>query len=264
MAEGLLQPEEGEALQVAGGTDNTTVVACVNKNHSRSLELCKVMIPLVRGAKSHWVLLSSFFLPKAQMDSTSCDLNSRRRSGLWERGLPELIFLNMLTSLGRDPTEPVLDLMACRQTAKSQFFVSWRADHAAQWTDALSPASHPWRRPWTPQHEPPDGRVPPQALPYAFVGPGLIERVLERILRDGTESILVVTPLFSHSRLHLFFRLLTVPPLMIPISSAELVPPEGRVIADPVADRRVTLVAGILSGNVHGDGAYAQVWRRAP
>jgi len=235
------------------GTDNITTMVAANKRRSKSLQVSALMADFIPVLYRQGFELSAFHINKEQMDSEfQVDARGRRRSSIWEWGLPRPLVAQICHHLGVASGRPLLDLFASQNVAQSPHFVSLEPNHNALWWDALSPASPPWNETSNPL-------IPERSLLYAFPPPRLLPQVFRRLRQDQPDSLLVVMPCFSTipvwSQLLEFMR---SPPAFLVLYSDELEPPEGRVIARTFSGQRFTFLAAILSPQSCGPAGWTR------
>jgi hypothetical protein len=222
-------------------SDNSTVVAAINKMRSRCIEVAELAGQMVMELADQGLLVSATHLEKAKMDATDCDDRSRRTSSIWEWALHRDIFVAIVEGLAgpdRLTLRRTVDLFAACSSAQSSSFVSWRHDSDNLWTDAFAAS-------WDPAVNP---LLHPDDLLYVFPPETLATRAMLKIEQEcSSVSTLVVLPLFHKTRLDIFERLLIGQPMVWGGGSRSLIPPESREV-NPLNERPdFSFIAGILS-----------------
>ena len=237
------------------GTDNITTKVAAVKRRSRSLQVSAVMKDLIPQVHQLGFDLTAYHIDKLTMDTQfRVDARGRRKSSIWDRGLPPAILQGAMQMLGIPRTTTLIDLFSTPNVAQSPLFVTPEPCHQALWTDALSPGSPSWN--WEQ-----NSLLPRQSLLYAFPPPKLLARLLRRLEQDRPPSLLVVTPCLSTTPHWLQLQQhLIAPPVFVLLHSDDLLPPEGRAIANPIQPIALTYLVAILSPQCSGPEA----WTRDP
>ena len=240
--------QPGQPIRILSLTDSMTVRAAIRNKKTRSVEIARLVSPLLSDLNRwNWLLMSEF-LEKLLMDATIHDDGSRLTSGIWDCAVPMQTWQALIfDQLGHMPTH-VVDLFAEPPTALSKFFVSRfpkavSVDHPAPiWVDALAFSSPPWCSEGNPY-------LTPDTILYAYPPPRMLQSVFARIERDRTPSILVVMPLRSQRAMPNFERLLTATPTLTSVAVQDLVIPEGTNPTMTAAHgQRLDLIVGLSSG----------------
>ena len=247
--------QPGAPVRLLNLTDNMTVRGAFKHKRTRSVEIARIMAPLMSDLNEWNWIVGSEYLQKLLMDATIHDSGSRAVSTIWDCGLPLWMAHSLLTDQGLS-TADLIDLFAEAATALSPRFVS-RFPRSAMdsrpapiWVDALAGSSPAWSAAANPH-------VSTGTVLWAYPPPRFLLQVFARIEADRTESILVVMPLRSQRAMPAFERLLTQTPTLTSIAVHELVVPEGTNPAiEQAYGQRLDLIAGVLSGSPERRKAY--------
>jgi hypothetical protein len=220
--------------------DNTTAVSALRKGRVRCLEMSENLAPVAELMHSSGIQVNPRYLDKASMDASPCDDGSRATSKLWSWQLQRPVFDEMVQDLlgpeimeGRD----LIDMFATCSTSHGSSFVSWRPDHDALWTDAMSES-------WNPDQ---NFEIPPGSILYMFPPENMVLRVLHKIRTECVGVfVLLVMPFFRKLKPEIFESMLIGHPLIWAGGSALMTPPESREVnGNP--DTLFTAIAGVLS-----------------
>ena len=240
--------QTGQPIRILSLTDSITVRAAVRLKRTKSVEIARLVAPLLTDLNRwNWILMIEY-LEKRLMDATIHDDGSRLISSIWDCAIPMWTWQAIICDqLGHMPAR-VIDLFAEPPTARSNLFVSRfpkaaSVDHPAPiWVDALALSSPPWCSEGNPH-------LTPDTILYSYPPPRMLQSVFTRIERDRTPSILVVMPLRSQRAMPSFERLLMATPTLTSVAVQDLVVPEGSNPEVTAAyGQRLDLIAGLLSG----------------
>ena len=237
----------GAPVRLLNLTDNMTVRSAFKNKRTRSVEIARIMAPLMSDLNRWNWIAGSEYLEKLLMDATIHDSGSRAVSTIWDCGLPPWMVCCLLANQGLSSAD-LIDLFAESATAVSQRFVSRFPRSASDstpapiWVDALAGSSPPWSAAANPH-------ISAGTVLWAYPPPRFLLQVFAKIEADCTESILVVMPLRSQRAMPAFERLLTQTPTLTSIAVQELVVPEGtNPTIEQAYGQRLDLIAGALSG----------------
>ncbi len=204
-------------------SDNTTTVACINKQGSTQSFNCNNMARHIWDfavARNIW--LSAAHCPGVL--NTEADLASRVFKDETEWTLNQNVFVQICKLLGK----PTIDLFASRLNCKVKPYCAWQPDPEAIFIDALL-------FDWTEYYF------------YAFPPFSIIHLVLQKIMQEKAEGIVVVPwwptkPWFTQ-----FANMICADPLVIHVTDQTLFLPFS-LRTHPLSGR-LRLIVGTLSGD---------------
>lgn len=151
-------------------SDNTSVVACIDRCASTKLSLLTIVEQIFEWANLRNITLSAEYIRGCE--NTEADRESRVRNIDMEWMLDHTIFYKLCQMY----SVPDIDLFATRINAQLDTFVSWKPDPDACHTNAFTMS---WSR----------------GLNYAFPPFSIIGSMLQKMLEDEA-TILVILPLW--------------------------------------------------------------------
>ena len=212
-------------------TDNTCAVTYLkNMGGSKSMECNNIANRIWSWCVSHNIWLTITHIP-GKLNEIA-DRKSRVFNDFTEWMLDPSIFMQIERRLGR----PKIDLFASKLNCQIKPFVSWGRDPEAQAVDAFT---FPW-----------------EDLSYAFPPFCLIQRVLAKVERDGTDIILVAPMWTTAAWFPQLLRLLIRHPVVLPRRKWTLQLTHSRE-PHPL-HRTLTLMAVVISGNRSKQEAYQE------
>lgn len=151
-------------------SDNTTVVACIDRCASTKLSLLTIIEQIFEWANLKNITLSAEYIKGTE--NIDADRESRIKNIDTEWMLDRKIFSALCDKF----FVPDLDLFASRINAQLHDFVSWKPDPDASYTNAFT---IPWSR----------------GLNYAFPPFSIVGRMLQKLQEDRA-TLLVILPLW--------------------------------------------------------------------
>ena len=212
-------------------TDNTTVVACIEKGGSMKSHLMSLTESIFSWAFERGISLSAEHL--SGVENVVADRLSRDDSFSKEWRLLPSLFDGLCHLFG----SPRVDLFATRLNFHVQKFVSWKPDPLAWKVDAFSFC-------WD-----------PEILHYAFPPFSLVGKVLRKVELDGSLLVLVAPMWATQVWFPKMLHLLADVPVVLP--SACLTLPQDPRAVHPMGDRLG--LAGML---ISGDPSRRKEFRR--
>lgn len=150
-----------------------------------------------------------------------------------------VVFRALLEDLGISATTKIIDMCAIRSARQVRRFVSKVPDAQAVWTDMYT---HEWNT---------SNRLLRQnELLYFFPPENQLDRVLMKIQRDASPSVLIIMPLWSRSWLKRMQKMLISQPVVFGGGTQLLEPPEGRHIAEEIKQGQWQWVAALIDGRL--------------
>ncbi len=200
-------------------SDNTTAVACINKQGSTQSSNCNKM------ARHIWdfglqrdLWLSAAHCPGVL--NTEADAASRKFQDETEWALDPDIFHLLCREFG----EPTIDLFASRLNHKTPRYCAWQPDPDAIFIDSLM---YDWGG---------------EQMVYAFPPFAIVHLVLQKFISDQAEGILIVPFWTTQPWFTQFADLVISNPIIIPVTDKSLFLP-FRVKTHPLKDRLFLLAA---------------------
>ena len=222
-------------------TDNTTALACLNKQGSVKSRSCNKMTRLIWDfAMGQYVWLSAAHCPGAL--NVEADEASRVFDDKTEWTLRKDIF----EILCKHFRKPDIDLFASRLNCQVQRYCSWQPDPGAVYVDSLM---YDWSE---------------EAFVYAFPPFSIIYKVIQKWIHDKAHGILVVPFWPTQPWFTLFNQMTCDTPitfdvvtdeLMLPFASSESVNQMGQSCTNhshPLAGR-LTMMVGRCHGGHYGN-----------
>ena len=203
-------------------SDNTTVVACIEKGCSIRARLMDLIEEIYEWASVRCVSLSAEYLKGSE--NVTADRLSREvvYSTEW-RLIPE-IFDKLCDRYG----SPGVDLFATRLNFQLPVYVSWKPDPMAARVDAFS---FTWD---------------PHVLNYAFPPFSVLGRVLRKVVQERVDVLLVAPVWPTQVWFPMLLELLAAVPVYLPRRCLSL--PQDLQAAHPMGDR-LGLAGMIISGD---------------
>lgn len=221
-------------------TDNSTTVAANNKARVRDRDIAIIHHRAETWRHKSAVFLTAEHIGKHEMDSQhTVDARGRKRSKLWDRSLPAVVFRALLEDLGIPATTKIIDMCATRSARQVRRFVSKVPDAQAVWTDMYT---HEWNTS--------NGLLRQNELLYFFPPENQLDRVSMKIQRDASPSVLIIMPLWSRSWLKRIQGMLISQPVVFGGGTQLLEPPEGRHIAEEIKQGQWQWVAALIDGRL--------------
>ena len=204
-------------------TDNTTAVACINKQGSTKSKMCNEIsreIWLFAMQQNMW--LSAAHCPG--VENTEADEASRVFDDQTEWAIKHDLYKKICAKLG----EPEIDLFASRLNKKVHRYCSWQLDPEATFVDSFL---YDWG----------------QELVYAFPPFSVIHKVIQKFIQNEAQGILIVPLWKTQPWLTLLVEIMCKEPVVFEINNDELYLPfrEGR---HPLA-WRLRMLAVYCSGS---------------
>ena len=215
-------------------SDNTTVVACIERGGSTKPRLLAVTESIFVWASDRRVSLSAEYLKGTE--NVTADRLSREMiySAEWK------LFPDIFVELCNWFTSPSVDLFATRLNCQLPDYVSWKPDPGAFRVDAFS---FQW-----------DTNI----FYYAFPPFSMISRLLHQVLRDGVDVLLVFPVWPTQVWFPTLLRLLAETPVLLPRDCLSL--PQDVGASHPLG-RRLRLAGVIISGDPSRRGAFRRKLR---
>lgn len=208
-----------EGIHIHLKLDNTTAVACIQKQGSTKVKLMKLTQDIYEWATERNIVLSASHIPG--VENVQADRESRRKNIDSEWMLDKNCFMK-LTKVFRKPD---IDLFATRLNSQLEKYVSWRPDPFACHVDAFTME-------WS--------------LIFGYIFPpfSVMGKVLQKIEQDQATA-LVVAPLWTtQAWFPRALSMLVAPPCILPKNCLHL--PMDKSRQHPLD--RLRLVAMVLSG----------------
>ena len=203
--------------------DNTTAISYINRMGGVQFpHLTKLTKSIWQWCEARNLFVSALYIPS--IENNIADAESRRVHPDIEWELSDFAFQNIIKSFG----QPDIDMFASRINKKCVKYISWHRDPDAYNINAFSICWSDWYF-------------------YGFPPFTIILKTLRKIISDKARGILVVPAWPSQPWYPLFNKLLERKPLTFH-SSKELIISHS---SNRQIHRRITLVAGILCGNLY-------------
>ena len=222
-------------------SDNTTTVACINKQGSVGSFRCdKIARVIWEFALPKNIWISAAHCPG--VDNVEADHGSRHFKDETEWSLQKAIYQAICEKL---EVEPVIDMFASRLNAQTQRFCSWRPDPEAAMVDAFSVQ-------WSDE------------LIYAFPPFSIIHKVLEKLRQDEATGLLLVPYWPTKPWFTQLTASLIATPVTFSLESDMLFIP-GRPEPQPQHHMvgKTPLVAAVCSGRRALSKAFRRTWRKS-
>ncbi len=215
------------ATHVRIRTDNTTVVACINKLGSCKKTCNAIAREILLWGRERGLTLSAEHLPGKENEAADRESRQARVDTEWK--LREEVFKKVIQKLGECDT----DLFASRSNKQLTRYVAWRPDPGAWKIDAFLLS-------WT------------NINGYVFPPFSLYPGVLAKVERDEAEVTLIAPIWTTQPWFTKLLRLLVANPIILPKNT--IINPHNSELEHPIKDLR--LMACRLSGKRSKNKAY--------
>ena len=195
---------EGQHIRIM--TDNTTALACINKQGSVKSAACNTI------ARQIWefAMNGQFWISAAHcpgVENVEADEASRVFDDRTEWMLRDDIFASIVTKFGN----PSIDLFASRLNHKVDRYCAWQPDPGAECIDSFT-------KHW--------GSEP---LIYAFPPFSIIHKVIQKVIREKARGIMVVPVWSTQPWFSLLNKITWEPPFKFHVVTDELLLPFSSV-----------------------------------